>query len=110
MLNDAFKTLEFDKILARLRDCATSNFGKELATKLKPDDDFETVRENLSLTTEAVKIFAVSSPPLGGFRDVRETFKKIRLGSVAEAEELLDVLSTMYTMREVKKFCCANSN
>ncbi len=104
MLKNAFKTLEFDKILSRLRECATSNFGKELAAKLQPSDDFDTVRENLSLTTEAVKIFALSSPPLGGFRDVRETFKKIRLGSVADAEELLDVLSTMYTMRQVKIF------
>ncbi len=104
MIKDSFKTLEFDKILARLRECATSNFGKELAEKLEPADDFETVRENLSLTTEAVKIFAVSAPPLGGFRDVRETFRKIKIGSVAEAEELLDVLSTMYTMRRVKIF------
>ena len=31
MLKDSFKTLEFDKILARLRDCATSNFGKEFS-------------------------------------------------------------------------------
>ncbi|MBR1647865.1 MAG: endonuclease MutS2 [Selenomonadaceae bacterium] len=104
MLKNSFATLEFDKVLMRLRDCASSNFGKELATKLLPADDFETVRYNLSLTTEAVKIFAVSSPPFGGFRDVRETFKKIRLGSVADAEEFLDVLSTMYTMRQVKKF------
>ena len=99
MLKNSFKILEFDKILARLRDCATSNFGKELADKLQPSDDFDTVKENLSLTTEAVKIFALSSPPLGGFRDVRETFKKIKLGSIADAEELLDLLSTMYTMR-----------
>ena len=104
MLKTSFKTLEFDKILARLRDCATSTFGKELAIKLQPADDFDTVKENLSLTTEAVKIFAVSSPPLGGFCDVRETFKKIKLGSVADAEELLDVLSTMYAMRQVKNF------
>ena len=104
MQKNSFATLEFDKVLSRLRDCASSNFGKELAEKLLPADDFETVRYNLSLTTEAVKIFAVSSPPFGGFRDVRETFKKIRLGSVAEAEELLDVLSTMYTMRQVKSF------
>lgn len=104
MQKNSFATLEFDKILLRLRDCATSNFGKELAEKLQPDDDFDSVRENLSLTTEAVKIFSVSSPPLGGFSDVRETFKKISLGSVADAEELLDVLSTMYAMREVKKF------
>lgn len=104
MIKNAFKTLEFDKILERLRDCATSNFGKELALKLEPADDFETVSDNLSLTTEAVRIFAVSSPPLGGFRDVREVFKKIQLGSSADAEELLNVLSTMYTMRQVKIF------
>ena len=104
MIKDAFKTLEFDKILARLRDCATSTFGKELAIKLRPADNFDGVRESLSLTTEAVRIFAVNSPPLGGFRDVRDTFKKLRLGSVADAEELLDVLSTMYTMRQVKIF------
>lgn len=104
MQKNSFATLEFDKVLTRLRDCASSNFGKELAIKLEPVDDVETVRYNLSLTTEAVKIFAVSSPPFGGFRDVRETFKKIRLGSVADAEELLDVLSTMYAMRQVKSF------
>lgn len=104
MLKNSFKTLEFDKILLRLRDCATSNFGKELAVKLEPAEDFDIVKENLSLTTEAVKIFAVSSPPLGGFRDVREVFKKIKLGSVADGEECLDILSTMYTMRNVKKF------
>ena len=104
MHKDAFKTLEFDKILARLRDCATSSIGKELAEKLRPADDFDSVRESLSLTTEAVKIFELGSPPLAGFRDVRETFKKIRLGAVADAPELLDVLSTMFTMREVKKF------
>ncbi len=104
MLKDSFKTLEFDKILSRLRDCATSNYGKELALKLEPADDFLAVKERLSLTTEAVKVFATSAPPFGGFRDVRETFQKIKLGSVAEAEELLDVLSTMYTMRQVKAF------
>ncbi|MBR2774383.1 MAG: endonuclease MutS2 [Selenomonadaceae bacterium] len=104
MLKDSFKTLEFDKILSRLRDCATSNYGKELALKLEPADDFLAVKERLSLTTEAVKVFATSAPPLGSFRDVRETFQKIKLGSVAEAEELLDVLSTMYTMRQVKAF------
>lgn len=104
MFKEVFKTLEFDKVLFRLRECATSNFGKELAEKLEPADDFEAVRENLSLTTEAVRIFEVNTPPLGGFRDVREIFRKIKLGSVAEAEELLDLLSTMYTMRQIKVF------
>lgn len=104
MTKDYFKVLEFDKICERLKNFATSNFGKELAEKIFPDDDFETVRENLSLTTEAVKIFAINSPPLGGIRDIREVLKKVSLGSSANAEEFLDILSTMYAMREVKKF------
>lgn len=104
MIKNYFNVLEFDKIRQRLRDCATSNFGKELAAAIEPDDDFEKVRANLELTTEAVKIFAVSSPPLGGICDIREVLKKISLGRVADAEEFLNILSTMYAMRNVKKF------
>jgi len=104
MTKNYFGVLEFDKVRDRLKNFATSNFGKELAEKIYPDADFETVSENLSLTTEAVKIFAINSPPLGGIRDIREILKKISLGSSASSEEFLDILSTMYAMREVKKF------
>lgn len=104
MIKNYFSVLEFDKIRQKLKDCATSNFGKELAEKIEPDDDFETVKKNLELTTEAVKIFAVNSPPLGGIFDIREVLKKISLGRIADAEEFLNILSTMYAMRNVKKF------
>lgn len=104
MTRDYFNALEFDKIRRRLRDCASSNFGKELAATIEPDDDIETIRDNLALTTEAVKIFAFTSPPLGGIRDVREVLKKIQLGSTAGSIELADILSTMHAMKNVKKF------
>ena len=103
-MKDYFNVLEFEKIRLRLMNCATSAIGKELAAAIVPDDDFETVSENLKWTTEAVKIFAVSPPPLGGIRDIRETLEKIKLGSSATSEEFLDILSTMYAMRNVKKF------
>ena len=108
MLTDSFRILEFDKIRAMLKNCATSNFGKELAENILPDDDAETVQKNISLTTEAVKVYAVNEPPFGGIRDIRETLKKIALGSTAGAGELSDVLSTMYAMRGVKKFFTEN--
>ena len=109
MITDFFGVLEFDKIRAKLEACATSNFGKELAAGIEPSDDIETVRESLALTTEAVRIFAVSAPPFGGIRDIRETLKKIALGSSAGAGELADVLSTMFAMRAVKKFFKENA-
>ena len=96
--------MEFEKIRARLVNCASSSIGKELAAAIEPDADFDIINENLKWTTEAVKIFAVSPPPLGGIRDIRETLEKIKLGSSAAAEEFLDILSTMYAMRNVKKF------
>ena len=104
MISDSFKILEFDKIREMLKSCASSNLGKELAATIEPDDNIDAVKENLSLTTEAVKIFAVAAPPFGGIRDVREILSKIALGSSASAGELSDVLSTMYAMRNVKKF------
>ena len=96
--------LEFEKIRQRLVTCASSAIGKELAAAIEPDSDFDTVNENLKWTTEAVKIFAVNAPPLGGVRDIRETLEKIKLGSSATSEEFLDILSTMYAMKNVKKF------
>ncbi|MBR6014422.1 MAG: endonuclease MutS2 [Selenomonadaceae bacterium] len=104
MTEDYFKILEFDKIREKLRDCATSNFGKELAEKIFPADNFSEVQDDLNLTTEAVKIFAINSPPFGGIHDIREILKKISLGSNADAEEFLNILSTMFAMRNMKKF------
>ena len=101
---DYFNVLEFEKIRRRLVTCASSSIGKELAAAIEPDSDFVSVSENLKWTTEAVKIFAVSTPPLGGIRDIRETLEKIKLGSSATSEEFLDILSTMYAMKNVKKF------
>ena len=104
MINDYFKILEFDKIQSRLKDFAVSDFAKELAENILPDSDIEIVRDNLNLTSEAVKIFAINSPPLDGIFDIRAVLKKISLGSSADSEELLNILSTMFAMRNVKKF------
>ncbi|MBR1398131.1 MAG: endonuclease MutS2 [Selenomonadaceae bacterium] len=104
MNNEALVVLEFDKIRKMLVDCASSIYAKELAANIMPSSDFDEVQEYLNETTEAVKIFAVATPPLGGIRDIRAILKKIKLGSIAETEEILDIISTMYAMRNVKKF------
>ena len=104
MNKDALKILEYDKIKARLIECATCNFGKDMARALEPADDPEEINRRLAETTEAVKLFALSGPPLGGIVDIREIIRKIKLGRIAESIEVLDILNTMYAMREVKKY------
>ncbi len=104
MNKDALEILEYDKILQRLSDCAVTNHGKEVARSLEPKDDFDSVRRALDETTEAVKISALAFPPFGGAVDIREPLRKIERGSIADPLEILDILNTMYAMREVKRF------
>lgn len=104
MEQEAFKTLEYDKIKAMLIGCASSNLGKKMAENLLPSSDFEVVSSRLAETDEAVEIFETTAPPLGGIRDITASLHKLKLGAMLELGELVEVRSTMYAMRNVKYF------
>ena len=104
MEQESFKILEYKRILSRLREKAGTTLGKELASGLLPSSDREEVRERLQQTAEAVYVSSMAQPPLGGIKDIRESIKKVGLGAVLAPDELLDILTTMYAMREMKRF------
>jgi len=54
MNEKVLKVLEYDKIIEKLTDRASSTPGKELAEKLVPSVDFEEVKRSLKETTDAV--------------------------------------------------------
>lgn len=104
MKQESFKVLEYKRILSRLAEKAGTQLGKELALGLLPVSDSEDVKERLRQTAEAVYVSSTAHPPLGGIKDIRESIKKIGLGAVLDPAELLDILTTMYAMREIKRF------
>ena len=104
MEQESFKVLEYKRILSRLREKAGTTLGKELAGGLLPSGDREEVRERLQQTAEAVYVSSMAQPPLGDIKDIRESIKKVGLGAVLAPDELLDILTTMYAMREMKRF------
>ena len=104
MEQESFKVLEYKRILSKLREKAGTTLGKELASGLLPSSDREEVRERLQQTAEAVYVSSIAQPPLGGIKDIRESIKKVGLGAVLAPDELLDILTTMYAMREMKRF------
>ncbi|WP_405760823.1 endonuclease MutS2 [Anaerovibrio slackiae] len=104
MEQESFKVLEYKRILSRLREKAGTTLGKELAGGLLPSGDREEVRERLQQTAEAVYVSSMAQPPLGGIKDIRESIKKVGMGAVLAPDELLDILTTMYAMREMKRF------
>lgn len=104
MEKDVLKVLEYEKIREMLKERAGSLLGKEKAMGLSPSSDFREVEEWMAQTEEAVRIYAATAPPLGGIRDIRPLLKKVGMGAVLETDEIVDVMSTMYAMRNVKRF------
>ena len=104
MNKSIIEILEYDKVRERLVSQCRTDMGRELANSLEASGDFEEVQTRLNETTEAIKIYAISSPPLGDAKDIRPLLKKIKLGSVLDALEILDIRNTMFSMREVKHF------
>ena len=104
MEKESYKVLDYEKIREMIAARAGSSLGKERARSLQPSTDYAEVEEQLEQTAEAVRIHAVTSPPFGGIRDLRPLLKKIHMGAVLTLEELVDIRSTLYAMRNVKEF------
>lgn len=98
------RTLEYDKFTALLEAEASSALGKELAAGLSPESEWEEVQAALQETAAACAVCAEAFPPFGGIRDIREFLRKTKIGMVLTEEELVDVMSTMYAMRNIKRF------
>lgn len=98
------KTLQYSKIIDKLADNAQTVQGRELARGILPADDFATAKDNLQETAQAVNIMQEMSPPFGGIFDIRTSVQKTAIGTVLEPGELVNIISTMYGMRNLKKF------
>ena len=104
MEQNAFKVLEYEKIRQMLVERASSMPGKDLAAKLQPGADYDEVCERMRETEEAVTIYQLTAPPLGGIRDIRPFLQKAKKGAVLDLAEFTELMSTLYAMRNVKYF------
>lgn len=96
--------LEFNKIIARLKDCCASALGAEKALALTPSSRLAEVAEALAKTTEA-RDFLRREPslPLAGIFDIRGHLWKAEKEGILEPAELSQVASTLSAGRRLKK-------
>ena len=105
MENRTLRILEFDKILRKLAGMCASELGKELVDELEPQKDILPVTRMLRETTDATDfILRRGSPPLGGLHDIRGSLRRVELGSVLNAGELLRVADTLRAARNLKNY------
>ncbi|HBM73988.1 MAG TPA: endonuclease MutS2, partial [Clostridiaceae bacterium] len=101
----ALKVLEYDKVIKRLSELACSPMGRELAENLVPSNDIREVKMMQQETDEAVNIiFKRGSAPIEGLVDIRDSLKKVQIGSMLEPGQLLGIADHLRCARRVKGF------
>jgi DNA mismatch repair protein MutS2 len=88
----ATRTLEFDKVTARLAALTSFSAGRDLALALLPTDDFDEAERRQAATSEASRLGDVKPDlTLGGARDIRPAVSRAALGGLLLPRDLLGI-------------------
>lgn len=105
MNSKVLKTLEYDKIIERLSRHATSDVGRRACLQLKPMNDLEEIQKALRQTTDAVsRLRRKSGPQFNGLKNIIPSLRRLDVGSVLQAEDLLEISQTLDVAHSVKTF------
>ena len=97
--------LEFDKVIERLVNNASTVRGKAMAKALAPYDNMADIERAQSETEDALKrIFAKGSLSFAGIRDVRGSLHTAEAGGILSTRELMDIASLLETTDNVRKY------
>src|SRR5687767_4959400 len=103
MDSKTLQVLEYPKILERLRAFCDFSASMELALTLQPTDSYDLALARLAETSEARTLFTTSDIGIGGAHDIRPAAELAARGGVLDAQQLLDVKSTLISCRQLKK-------
>lgn len=97
------KTLEYDKILAMLKERASCCVSRELVDTMEPSGDFDTVERELKLTAEAETLFyKTGRSPVDDFLDMRHCLERMHAALFLSTGELLGIASCLKAARIAK--------
>lgn len=99
------KTLEFNKIIDKFINFASTTLGKDLCKSLTPAFDFYTINTSLNETNEAVSaILRYGAPTFTSIHDIRTTVNRAKIGSILSIEEILNTADTLRGSRNLKQY------
>ena len=105
MNEQAFHTLEYDKILLRLAEHATSLPGKEKCRELLPLTSAAAIDRLQEETAAALsRIFQKGNISFGSTVDVRASLKRLEIGSSLNIHELLTICKLLENTSIVKNY------
>lgn len=105
MNKKVLRVLEYDKIIARLMEKATSEPGKKLAAALLPMTDLNEIQTAQTETADALgRLFAKGSTSFGSNKDLGMSIKSLEVGSVLSIAELLRIASFLENVNRIKAY------
>lgn len=105
MNEKALRILEYNKMIEKLMDCATSPIGRALCEKLEPSADLGEICQNQMETSDALsRIYAKGSLSFSGLRDIRGSLLRLKVGSSLSATELMHIASLLEAALRAKSY------
>lgn len=105
MNEKALRILEYNKIIEKLTDCATSPMGKDMCKNLLPSTDLGEICQDQMETSDALsRIYAKGSLSFSGLRDIRDSLLRLKVGSSLSVTELLHMASLLETALRAKSY------
>lgn len=98
------KTLEYDKILAKLKLHCGCCVSRELSEELVPNTELDEVNADLTLTREAETYFLRTGySPIDDFPDMRSALKRMNAVLFLNCEELLNIGKCLKAVRVARE-------
>ena len=105
MNQKVLKTLEYNKIIHQLTGYAASAPGKLMCQNLLPMSDFHEIVQAQTETSDALtRVRMKGSLSLSGIRDVRDSLKRLEIGSALGIPELLSISSLLTVAARAKAY------
>lgn len=105
MNNKALQILEYNKIIDRLTDKATSEPGRKLCRDLLPMTALEEIEHAQRETSGALsRLFKKGSTSFGGNKDLSWCIKSLEVGSALSSAELLQIAAMLENTGRVKAY------
>lgn len=105
MNQKVLRVLEYNKIIERLIDKATSEQGRKLAAALEPMTDLEAIGKAQTETADALGyLFRKGSTSFGGNKDLGMCIRSLEIGSVLSIEELLRIAAFLENVNRIKSY------
>ena len=103
--NKSLTTLEYDKVIERLCDCAVTSGSKAMANALLPSSDPVVVLRRQRRTTDAKALLGVKGmPPFGGVTDIGDSVERARKSAVLTPRELLSCANVLRVARRLGRY------